>query len=592
MRLSSSLSILSLLLFASFSNASSQEPSVHSGKASDNDIICHPSPEGAVPTCYPRVFQPTEDFQTIHDDQHIPAGIHLRMNLETGKKEGRINTDMDADPSSDQDGVVRMTLDESTNNRAVAVIANEDDDYESGIGSGAEQIQPVLGQVHKDEQHKSMLEKSGKKPPSYSNDGKIKPAPPESEEHDIFNVAVETVLGETKTVESSLPLSSSSSSPSSSSSAYSDDHLIPEGENIMSALDQLEELAHSIYWGHRLLSSQDTVFSLLTLMQSSPDANIRANAALVLGSAVQNNPAGLTALVNHFGNVSHESSSTSSSGSSYSSYTSTSSNPTVQLLSFLLDALSAEKDTKVAEKIVYFLSSLSRGSGVLASSPFFSSSTSSSFSSSSSSPSSDASDSSDSSFSESSFSSSSESSSSYSSSSSSSDTEDPSLSPETLSILNRLLPIFDAAHTRPDDGRERLRGRISTFVNDVVEALVEAQPRLTELSETAETAEAVDDTEPAILVPSISSPDEQDKVLYEWCHALQTAYTSYLSPSESELESESQRHEASGAGEAAGKNVFRFKQNDERTTSLPMARLTEGIKALRGYCPVDLHTLS
>ncbi|KAI4288817.1 MAG: hypothetical protein L6R35_001929, partial [Caloplaca aegaea] len=41
---------------------------------------------------------PTEHFQTVHDDQDLPAGLHVRMNLATGVKEARLNV---PDPNHD-----------------------------------------------------------------------------------------------------------------------------------------------------------------------------------------------------------------------------------------------------------------------------------------------------------------------------------------------------------------------------------------------------------------------------------------------------------------------------------------------------------
>ncbi|KAI4132041.1 MAG: hypothetical protein LQ338_000899 [Usnochroma carphineum] len=60
---------------------------VPSPKAS-TELICHTNHASE---CYPRIFQPTERFQTVHHDQHLPPGLHVRMNLATGVKEARLN---------------------------------------------------------------------------------------------------------------------------------------------------------------------------------------------------------------------------------------------------------------------------------------------------------------------------------------------------------------------------------------------------------------------------------------------------------------------------------------------------------------------
>lgn len=43
------------------------------------------------------VFQPTSEWQAIRPNQGIPAGLHVRMNLQTGEKEAKL---MDGDDGS------------------------------------------------------------------------------------------------------------------------------------------------------------------------------------------------------------------------------------------------------------------------------------------------------------------------------------------------------------------------------------------------------------------------------------------------------------------------------------------------------------
>lgn len=43
------------------------------------------------------VFQPTSEWQAIRPNQGIPAGLHVRMNLQTGEKEAKL---MDGDDRS------------------------------------------------------------------------------------------------------------------------------------------------------------------------------------------------------------------------------------------------------------------------------------------------------------------------------------------------------------------------------------------------------------------------------------------------------------------------------------------------------------
>lgn len=48
--------------------------------------ICHED------LCYPSIFVPTSEFTVVHDDQDIPPGLHVRINVTTGLKEAKIYT--------------------------------------------------------------------------------------------------------------------------------------------------------------------------------------------------------------------------------------------------------------------------------------------------------------------------------------------------------------------------------------------------------------------------------------------------------------------------------------------------------------------
>jgi nucleotide exchange factor SIL1 len=82
-----------IALFAQPSLASSPQ---QSPTADTQDVICHTDNPA---DCYPRIFQPTDEFQTVHDDQEIPNGLHVRMNIWTGVKEAKINVPDEHDPA-------------------------------------------------------------------------------------------------------------------------------------------------------------------------------------------------------------------------------------------------------------------------------------------------------------------------------------------------------------------------------------------------------------------------------------------------------------------------------------------------------------
>lgn len=93
------------------------------------------------------------------------------------------------------------------------------------------------------------------------------------------------------------------------------------------ALLSLEELVHEIYWGLQI-SAPKYVSPLLTLVSGSPEATIRSNAALVLGSALSNNPKALS---------------------------SATSDNSVRLIRSLLSSLDKETDNNARARILYAL---------------------------------------------------------------------------------------------------------------------------------------------------------------------------------------------------------------------------------------------
>jgi nucleotide exchange factor SIL1 len=91
--------LLLFLLFAvlSFGASASTDSGGNTTKDGEkSDLICHTeNPAG----CYPRVFEPTDEFQIVHEDQEIPPGLHVRLDVNTGKREAKINDPDEANPA-------------------------------------------------------------------------------------------------------------------------------------------------------------------------------------------------------------------------------------------------------------------------------------------------------------------------------------------------------------------------------------------------------------------------------------------------------------------------------------------------------------
>lgn len=172
--------------------------------------ICHDT------QCYPAIFEPTHEFRVVHDDQSIPPGLYVKINLETGLKEARLLND-----------------DEHNGE------ANANDLALVPVGDVIEPI-PIAGK------HKSA------------------PFPPtkylEGTERSNFQEALAVLHQESMC-----------------------------NTRVEQALDSLEDLAHELEFGLKIVRSEESGLErLLHFMQSSA-ASCRYRAALVLGSALQNN---------------------------------------------------------------------------------------------------------------------------------------------------------------------------------------------------------------------------------------------------------------------------------------------------------------
>ncbi len=203
-------------------------------------IASHDSP--TVPDssdCQSAEFVPTSEFQPVCEGQAIPAGLHVRMNLQTGQKEARL-------PNLSNDDAQEAT-------DAVVVVANKPElAGDDGLSAGNSEA-------------RSLLEKSGKRPPAYSNVGKILP-PIDGAENEIFESSVAILL-----------------SPSKGNTE----------ERTMQALEDLEELSHDLYYGVEVAKNAKLIRALLELVGGAGSENIRAMAPLILGNAIQNSPTAL-----------------------------------------------------------------------------------------------------------------------------------------------------------------------------------------------------------------------------------------------------------------------------------------------------------
>ncbi|POS75339.1 hypothetical protein DHEL01_v206269 [Diaporthe helianthi] len=138
---------LTLLLFLVFAvltfgvSASTSYEGSTTNNQGKGDLICHTDDPAE---CYPRVFEPTNEFQVVHEDQEIPQGLHVRLDMSTGKREAKINDQNEANPALEG-----LPTDSSL------VLIDDQQDPEAGnkpqIPKGAPEYEPV-GKI-KEPQH-------------------------------------------------------------------------------------------------------------------------------------------------------------------------------------------------------------------------------------------------------------------------------------------------------------------------------------------------------------------------------------------------------------------------------------------------------
>lgn len=88
--------IFAVLAFGASASTNSESSSTKDGEK--GDLICHTDDPSE---CYPKVFEPTDEFRIVREDQEIPPGLHVRLDVNTGKREAKINDPSEANPALD-----------------------------------------------------------------------------------------------------------------------------------------------------------------------------------------------------------------------------------------------------------------------------------------------------------------------------------------------------------------------------------------------------------------------------------------------------------------------------------------------------------
>ncbi|CZT45634.1 related to SLS1 protein precursor [Rhynchosporium secalis] len=206
----------------------------------DSHLICSTTNST---DCYPKVFEPTKDFQPIREGQDLPPGLHVRMNIWSGEKEARLNLPMEGEGGA-IDGVLEIPADQLPTEQSIIVVPQPEDS----------EPKPVIP----------------KDAPVYEAAGKITPPSPSGsgEEITTFQNAMTSIQTEARAFDSSL--------------------------------DDLRDLSHDIYYGLEITKDRPVLEKLvcLTLGYDTEKILARENgrdhkAANIIASSIQNNPTAL-----------------------------------------------------------------------------------------------------------------------------------------------------------------------------------------------------------------------------------------------------------------------------------------------------------
>jgi len=91
------------------------------------------------------VFVPTDDWQEIINGQAIPAGLHVRINLETGKKEAKF---MQKEPAAEVQGIKHEALKEALKNIKSDMKVGNDGEFDPSKFRSMDELKTELGDVN------------------------------------------------------------------------------------------------------------------------------------------------------------------------------------------------------------------------------------------------------------------------------------------------------------------------------------------------------------------------------------------------------------------------------------------------------------
>ncbi|ODQ66751.1 hypothetical protein NADFUDRAFT_41374 [Nadsonia fulvescens var. elongata DSM 6958] len=255
--------------------------------------------------CYPKIFEPATYWQTIRDDQEIPAGLYVRVNMATGLKEAKF-------------------LDSEEDDKSLELL------YPEGDTPISDEITVVVGERDQD---------------TYENNQKfihtdtnidVETNSKASRADADFDFDVEGFLAQLPVAPKEYSHKPNLRIPASDHSLFKDSLAVisqpstVSRDDLIKALSTLAELAHELDFGISIAKAPNAIKDILALtsFSLSSSVEVRELTARIIGAALYNNP------------------------------TAQRSAPLAQIVQTTLNNLESEPDALVRTRLVYVLSSV------------------------------------------------------------------------------------------------------------------------------------------------------------------------------------------------------------------------------------------
>mmetsp|Transcript_9083 Transcript_9083/g.8984 ORF Transcript_9083/g.8984 Transcript_9083/m.8984 type:complete len:434 (-) Transcript_9083:19-1320(-) len=195
--------------------------------------------------CYPKVFEPTTEWQIIREGQDIPAGLHVRLNMETSAREAKI-----LDPSEETEGSSELMVNAEHNNDNNDNNKNDDSGLKMSNEEQANEIQQKI---------KEFKQAQGK--------SKVSTTDLNDFQSSVNEVQQFRQGGDTS--------------------------------RLSTALDTLIELSHDLEFGVKLTHDSSVFRSLVHVSELVQDKELQEKIYRIMGSSLRNNPDAVSNVLNN-----------------------------------------------------------------------------------------------------------------------------------------------------------------------------------------------------------------------------------------------------------------------------------------------------